>query len=464
LAYRKKQQNWSNNSGNICKVYAVKQNIELNSKIGRAAIAARPIFLALSLTLSMGRTAALCFFLLLIIAVSCSRTGENSYQQQYVQKSTAPGVRPELRMQYTWYATPDSLNIYLLFSDVSRIIDLKRTAKSLSYDITKSGEGVVLRDTLRLPPVPETDNDNGLYLNVQLPLSAASENSILNMRLWQQFAGQERSGTSFKIQLQPIMLEKNMLLIRANGQQPFLRNYINTNDVLLLRSIKDSAIMKVHFFDAAFSPALPPMSMSQEAQARTLKIGDSITVKATDTLKLEREGLYLLWPGETYSRGLLVEAGLYPKVTKAAELVQPLIYLTTSTERDKMTRAQDPKKVVDDFWMQLAGEKNLARELIRTYYGRVEHANTLYTSHKPGWATDRGMIYIVYGPPNDISRAGATETWIYRESEMQPYVKFVFTKKQNNFTENHYELIRRREYEESWYSSVAKWRAGITDQ
>ena len=150
-------------------------------------------------------------------------------------------------------------------------------------------------------------------------------------------------------------------------------------------------------------------------------------------------------------------------VTMAKEMLQPLIYLTTSAEREKLFKASDPKKAVDDFWLSVAGERHLARELIRTYYGRVEHANKLYTSHKPGWTTDRGMIYMIYGPPSDISTIANKETWIYRESDMQPYSKFVFTKKQNNFTENHYELIRRREYEESWYSAVAKWRAGITD-
>jgi hypothetical protein len=62
-----------------------------------------------------------------------------------------------------------------------------------------------------------------------------------------------------------------------------------------------------------------------------------------------------------------------------------------------------------------------------------------------------------------VSRVGNTEAWIYRESASTPYIKFVFNKKENNFTNNYYELIRRREYEENWYSTVSKWRAGITE-
>lgn len=101
--------------------------------------------------------------------------------------------------------------------------------------------------------------------------------------------------------------------------------------------------------------------------------------------------------------------------------------------------------------------------MIRTYYSRVEMANKLFTAHKAGWATDRGMIYLIYGRPSSVSEVGPNITWVYRESETAPYIKFVFTKKENNFTENYYELIRRREYEDSWYSTVAKWRAGKTN-
>lgn len=121
---------------------------------------------------------------------------------------------------------------------------------------------------------------------------------------------------------------------------------------------------------------------------------------------------------------------------------------------------KDTKAAIDRFWLQLAGSKAAARDLIRIFYRRVELANRLYSSHKAGWATDRGMVYIVFGQPSSVNEVGNTITWIYRDSEVAPYIRFVFNKKENNFTENHYELARRREYAESWYSTVAKWRAG----
>ncbi|MBA7483939.1 hypothetical protein ES707_19456 [subsurface metagenome] len=38
------------------------------------------------------------------------------------------------------------------------------------------------------------------------------------------------------------------------------------------------------------------------------------------------------------------------------------------------------------------------------YYGRVAYANTYFRSMQPGWETDMGMVYVIYGPPDEIDR------------------------------------------------------------
>jgi len=53
------------------------------------------------------------------------------------------------------------------------------------------------------------------------------------------------------------------------------------------------------------------------------------------------------------------------------------------------------------------------------YYRRVDFANANFGTFIEGWKTDRGMVYIVLGPPNDIERhpfeAGSKpyEIWSY---------------------------------------------------
>jgi GWxTD domain-containing protein len=83
-----------------------------------------------------------------------------------------------------------------------------------------------------------------------------------------------------------------------------------------------------------------------------------------------------------------------------------------------------------------------ANELMDEYYGRVNYANTNFRNFREGWKTDMGMVYIVFGAPNEIERnpfnryatlyegrtVKASEVWIYYNINRQ----FVF------FDENGY--------------------------
>ena len=61
-----------------------------------------------------------------------------------------------------------------------------------------------------------------------------------------------------------------------------------------------------------------------------------------------------------------------------------------------------PKVALDDFWIKCGGNIDKARELIRIYYTRVFYSNYYFTSYKEGWRSERGMIYIIYGPPDKV--------------------------------------------------------------
>jgi GWxTD domain-containing protein len=406
---------------------------------------------------------------LFMLCVLCGCGGRSSYSSY-----SSPGparvrqqVMPEISMQHAYYASNDSLHLLLKFEDVRQVLDILQAATSYEYAVRaglSERDRVLLEDSVNLPDRRITDVEGQLHVKLSLPGRVVQEPNVLHLQVWQVLSGQERMGTEFRLPLNSTMMQKGYLLTIAGTGKPVYQNFITTSDKLLVRSYSptDSVIL-VNRFELDFMPAAPPMSMSKPEVPRTIAVAESDTLVASDTLSFEREGLYLFNPGSAFARGLVVLPGKYPLVTRADELIPPLIYLTTSQEREALFKAPDPKAAVDAFWLEVGGNESTARELIRTYYKRVEMANKLYTAHKAGWATDRGMIYIVYGRPSSVSQVGPNITWIYRESDTSPYIKFVFTKKENNFTENYYELIRRREYEDSWYSSVAKWRAGKTN-
>ena len=81
-------------------------------------------------------------------------------------------------------------------------------------------------------------------------------------------------------------------------------------------------------------------------------------------------------------------------------------------------------------------------------------------TYKEGWKTDKGMIYLVLGPPSRIQRNGLREVWLYSQSANFSEIIFTFYRKPNQFSEDHYELVRYPEYGAYWYPFVEAWRTG----
>jgi len=98
--------------------------------------------------------------------------------------------------------------------------------------------------------------------------------------------------------------------------------------------------------------------------------------------------------------------------------------------------------------------------MIRTYYNRVITANKLFTCHKEGWQTDRGMIYIVLGPPMNTVQEPDKEIWNYPRSGLPGNDRFVFLKSTLPYDYNHFELIRNQEFKPIWMANVESWRTG----
>ena len=69
-----------------------------------------------------------------------------------------------------------------------------------------------------------------------------------------------------------------------------------------------------------------------------------------------------------------------------------------------MTPEEKQEKLLE-FWKKRDPNPNTARnERMEDYYQRVEYANNKFTHYIEGWRTDMGMVYIMFGPPSDVSR------------------------------------------------------------
>ena len=81
-------------------------------------------------------------------------------------------------------------------------------------------------------------------------------------------------------------------------------------------------------------------------------------------------------------------------------------YILTVEEKDtfkKLTTDEERDKFIEQFWKRRDPDtRTVENEYKEEYYRRIQYANDHYSSAIPGWKTDRGRIYIVFGPPDDI--------------------------------------------------------------
>ncbi|MDD8021119.1 MAG: GWxTD domain-containing protein [Acidobacteriota bacterium] len=138
-------------------------------------------------------------------------------------------------------------------------------------------------------------------------------------------------------------------------------------------------------------------------------------------------GWVIVWP--------LLLALLFPACSRLSKLEKNLNeteaqwlsevrYIITPEERKVFLELPESEraKFIEDFWQRRDPfpdtEKNEYKE---EYYQRLEQANRLFIGEgRPGWLTDRGRIFILFGPPTErqtypMELSGfCREVWYYR--------------------------------------------------
>ena len=106
--------------------------------------------------------------------------------------------------------------------------------------------------------------------------------------------------------------------------------------------------------------------------------------------------------------------------------IEQLKYVANRKDINAMLDATENERqmLFDEFWRQRDPTPDTERnELREEFFNRVNFSNknfTILSSNRDGWQTDRGRMYIIYGPPTDIEREtaqvnmAAYEIWYYR--------------------------------------------------
>jgi GWxTD domain-containing protein len=116
---------------------------------------------------------------------------------------------------------------------------------------------------------------------------------------------------------------------------------------------------------------------------------------------------------------------------------EDVAYIITDDEKKawkKLATDEEREQFIEQFWRRRDPDPDTeVNEYLEEHYERVAYANQHFTSGIPGWKTDRGRIYIMFGPPNEkethpsggmydrpsYEGGGSTttypfETWFYR--------------------------------------------------
>jgi GWxTD domain-containing protein len=311
----------------------------------------------------------------------------------------------------------------------------------------------------------------------------AGEEKVSVKPLFSHFALDAKLGNNYHLEIvvadvnRKTQYSKSLNIYKQNrsGAQNFL---ITRRDTVVFKNSflkNDDAVVKfnniavsqvsIDCFFKEFGPALPPFSTKAPDEFKYKP--DSMFVLDLRSnqfaLTMPEKGFYHVKANSENNEGLTLFTydATFPGVSNSDEMINCTRYIMSKDEFDECKNAADKKAAIDRFWLNIGGSNERAHELLRRYYSRVKEANRFFTSYTQGWKTDKGMIFIVFGPPTNTYRSKRDEIWVYGNEVNPNSLRFVFNKTQNPFSDNDFVMERSQFYKDAWHTAVEYWRQGL---
>lgn len=256
---------------------------------------------------------------------------------------------------------------------------------------------------------------------------------------------------------------QNFLLQSTEG--PLYRPYLVKDQRIQIQTANaDLQTLHVLCFQTPLKAALPPFSTKEPARPVN---PDSTFVITGDKgrfyVMAPVKGFYFITPDPKSNEGFCVFTydASFPAIHSADEMIQTCRYMMYKEEYDSCMMASDKKLAIDNFWMNIGGSHERAREILKKYYERVMFANQQFSSYMEGWKSDRGMVSIIFGPPTNVFKSAKDEIWVYGIESNPATLRFIFKKNTCPFSDNDYSLERSELYKDAYYQAVDFWRQGI---
>ena len=134
--------------------------------------------------------------------------------------------------------------------------------------------------------------------------------------------------------------------------------------------------------NASKSQAQPSANQDQEPDPLKRQRSDKERYESQKSLRQELKGTYKIWLNDEV-----------PYIISDEER-KSFMSLSNDEERDAF---------IENFWLRRnPSPDSPENEFREEHYRRIAYANEHYAAGKPGWKTDRGRIYITFGPADSI--------------------------------------------------------------
>ncbi len=317
-------------------------------------------------------------------------------------------------------------------------------------------------DTLRYHYSPPQKQESGSWRKeISLPLGYGNSEILVRVKDINRRAQYEKKFVFLKNEL-PSNYDVSVTANHTN--KPVYDRVLTTGDTIHLEfpRFQNSEYPPVEVFALNEIPSLPPPAFSNNSPV----IPDSTSFGLIN-LDFDGQKYHFIAENKSYlfktkntTQLFLYSYGEFPTTTALKDLIAPLRYITSKSEFEYIYNVRDPYTSFCNFWKDCGGTEEKAKELISIFFKRVNTSNTYFSTTVPGWRTDRGMIYIIYGKPTRVENIGYSERWIYGDETIPGSFSFLFRHKKDRLTDNVYVLQRDPMYRNSWELAVNTWRQG----
>lgn len=408
-----------------------------------------------------------CWWCVLVLAACGTSTQVTSttdgYQNLY--QSDALGLHPEVLL---YHHKEDSSTLHFRIWSDDLLYSRRPGSDAFSADmdvkyVLKQKSNGVVADSGSFYVRNESGYDKRQLIKASLVLPIKVGNFDLELRFKERYRFNE-GWVNIQVDKDDTENAQNFLFFNDSLNEPIFDRCISSKIRVRVRNERSVKAIKVYRFESISKLPPPPFSNSgpEYPDPKTGILQTNVECNGRECVLYPQYGFYFVTCDEMQNAGisLLVSTPYFPRVATTEQLVYPLRFITSKSEYDEILKAKYTKKFIDKFWMECAGGKPKAKEMIAAYYKRVQEANIYFSTYTEGWRTDRGMILLVFGHPNKIIRKDNSELWVYGEVGSPNSLTFLFDKMQSVFSDNVYVMRRDPLYKQVWEQMVTAWRSG----